>query len=89
MVAVATAASGTRDVLFFLEVQSRHVILAVRTAHPTGDLVAQQARSLCRDLDREGIRPMIPLRDRDAPFDAVFAAAGSCPDGATFVRPGR
>jgi putative transposase len=49
-------------------------------AHPTGAWVAQQARTLCWDLEGEGPRPTRLLRDRDAKlapaFDAVFAAQG-------------
>ena len=68
-------------VLFFLEVQTRCVFVAGCTAHPTGDWVAQQARNLYWDLERDGLRPTLLLRDRDtkfAPaFDAVFAAQGA------------
>jgi putative transposase len=67
--------------LFFVEVQTRRVLVAGCIAHPTRDWVVQQARNLCWDLEREGIRPTIFLRDRNttfAPaFDAVFATQGT------------
>ncbi len=67
-------------VLFFVEVQTRRVFIAGCTAHPTGEWVAQQARNVCWDLEQEGTRPAILLRDRDTmfvpAFDAVFAAQG-------------
>jgi putative transposase len=44
--AVETVRLQVVDVLFFLEVQTRRVILAGCTAHPTGAWVTQQARNL-------------------------------------------
>ena len=38
-------------VLFFIDVHTRRVFLAGRTAHPTGAWVPQQARNLLWDLD--------------------------------------
>jgi len=78
---VETVRLQTLYVRFFLEVQTRRVFIAGCTAHPTGEWVAQQARNLCWDLEREGLRPTLLLRDRDAKFtpafDAVFAGQGA------------
>jgi hypothetical protein len=67
-------------VLFFLDVQTRRVVVAGCTAHPTGAWVAQQARNLAWELNGAASRPTVLLRDRDAKFspafDAVFAAQG-------------
>jgi transposase InsO family protein len=66
------------DVPCFVEVQTRRVVLAGCTAHPTAAGVTQQARNAIGDLHDAGVRPTVLLRDRDtklAPtFDAVFAA---------------
>jgi hypothetical protein len=67
--------------LFFVAVETRRVFVAGCTPHPTGEWVAQQARNVCWELERAGIRPTLLLRDRDArfvpAFDAVFAALGA------------
>jgi hypothetical protein len=66
--------------LFFVEMHTRRVFVAGCTTHPTREWVAQQARNVCWDLERVGVRPTLLLRDRDtkfgAAFDAVFAAQG-------------
>jgi putative transposase len=67
-------------VLSVVEVQRRAVHLVGITAHPTGALVAQQARNLLMDLQEQGHQFRYLIRDRDAKFgtafDAVFTAAG-------------
>jgi hypothetical protein len=67
-------------VLFFIELDRRHVWLAGVTAHPDSAWVVQQARKLAAELgDRFGGFKFL-IRDRDdkftAGFDAVFAADG-------------
>jgi putative transposase len=66
--------------LFFVEVHTRRVFVAGRTAHPTTERVVQQARNVCWDLERADVHPTVLLRDRDAKFgaafDAVLAAQG-------------
>jgi transposase InsO family protein len=67
-------------VLFVIEVHSRAVYLVGITAHPIGDWVAQQARNLLMDLEEQGHRFRVLIRDRDAKFtatfDTVFTASG-------------
>lgn len=77
---VETVRLQTLYVLFFLEVQTRRVVVAGCTAHPTATWVTQQARHVVWDLVAAGRRPTVLVRDRDAKFapafDAVFAAEG-------------
>src|SRR5262249_37087997 len=77
---VETVRLRTLYVLFFLEVQTRRVVVAGCTAHPTAAWVIQQARNLTWNLAEAGVRPSVLLRDRDAKFspdfDAVLAAEG-------------
>jgi hypothetical protein len=65
-------------VLFFLEVQTRRVVLTGCTTHPTAAWVTQRARNVCCRLEDVGLQPTVLLHDRDAKFpssfDAVFAA---------------
>jgi putative transposase len=68
-------------ILFFIEHGTRRVHLARITAHPTGEWVTQQARSLLMALEDQSSRLKFVIRDRDtkftAAFDAVFTAAGA------------
>ena len=77
---VETVLLQTLYALFFLEVQSRRVVVAGCTADPTAAWVTQQARNVCWELAAAGWRPTVLLRDRDAKFapafDADFAAEG-------------
>ena len=61
-------------VLFVVEMDRRRVDLAGITAHPTGEWVAQVARSLLMDLGDRVDRLRLLTRDRDAEFTAAFAA---------------
>jgi transposase InsO family protein len=79
--AVETVRLQVVYVLFFLEVQTRRVVVAGCTAHPTAAWVTQQARDVLWELEAAGIRPRVLVRDRDAKFahafDAVFAGHGA------------
>jgi putative transposase len=59
-------------VLFVIELGSRRVHLAGVTSHPTGLLVAQQARNLLASLDEQTTAWRFLIRDRDAKFTRVF-----------------
>jgi putative transposase len=76
---VETLRLQTLLVRFFIEVQTRRVSVAGCTEHPSAAWVTQQARNLAWQLDEEGRRPALLIRDRDAKFpasfDAVFRAA--------------
>jgi hypothetical protein len=56
-------------VLFFLELDRRHVWHASVTAHPTAIWVTQQARNLTYQLGNDGPYRFL-IRDRDATFVA-------------------
>jgi transposase InsO family protein len=59
-------------VLFFIELASRRVHLAVVTEHPTGLWLAQQARNLVTVLDEQATACKFLIRDRDAKFTRAF-----------------
>jgi putative transposase len=59
-------------VLFFIELDTRHVHLGGVTANPDGAWVAQQARNLLLTLEERGRRVRFLLRDRDAKFCRAF-----------------
>ena len=69
------------NVLFFIELDTRRVHLAGRTAQPDGAWVAQQARNLPLMLGDRGRRLRFLLRDRDTKFtrafDDVFRSEGA------------
>jgi hypothetical protein len=73
--AVETVRLVVLYVLCFLHVQTRRGFVAGCTARPTAAWVAQQARTITRDVAEAGIRPTILLRDRDAKFPPAFDAA--------------
>jgi transposase InsO family protein len=76
---VETLRLQTRFVLFFIELQTRRVVVAGCTEHPSAAWVTQQARNLAWHWDDEERRPAGLIHDRDAKFpaafDAVFRAA--------------
>jgi putative transposase len=67
-------------VLFFIELATRRVRLAGITTNPDGRWVTQQARNLLMQLDDEGVRRRLLIRDRDSKFsrdfDQVFRSEG-------------
>jgi transposase InsO family protein len=83
--AVETVRLQVLSVLFSLEVQTRRVVVAGCTAHPTAAWVTQPARDGCRDLAAAGARPPALSRDRDTRFGPAFAA-GFATQGVRVVR---
>jgi putative transposase len=59
-------------VLFFIELDTRHVHLGGVTANPDGAWVTQQARNLLLRLGERGRRVRFLLHDRDAKFCRSF-----------------
>ena len=64
----------------YIELATRRVRLAGITTNPDAPWVSQQARNLLMQLDDEGVRPLVLVRDRDSKFtrefDEVFRSAG-------------
>jgi transposase InsO family protein len=67
-------------VLFFVELDTRRVIVTGVTAHPTGAWVVQRARNLTMDLANRAHPVQFLIRDRDTKFtpsfDEVFRSEG-------------
>jgi putative transposase len=55
-------------VLFFIGLATRRVHVAGITSNPNGRWVSQQARNLLMQLDDDGLRPLVLVRDRDGKF---------------------
>jgi hypothetical protein len=58
--------------LFFIELASRRVHLAGRTANPNGPWTAQQARELAWSLSKRLTLIRFLIHDRDSKFSNVF-----------------
>ena len=61
--------------LFFIELGSRHVHLAGRTANPSGTWTGQQARQLAWSLSERLTPIRFLIHDRDSKFSSVFDEA--------------
>ena len=59
-------------VLFFIELDTRRVIITGVTAHPSGAWVVQQARNLSYEIAQRTQPVKFLIRDRDAKFTASF-----------------
>jgi putative transposase len=57
---------------FFIELDTRGVVMAGVTAHPTGAWVVQQARNITYELDERLEPGKFLIRDRDTKFTAAF-----------------
>jgi transposase InsO family protein len=64
-------------VAFVIEITTRRVHPLGITKHPTGDWMAQLARSLAGDLEDAGHRFRHLIRDRGAKFGAAFDAVSA------------
>jgi putative transposase len=77
---VETAFLRTLHVLFFIEIGSRRLHVAVATHNPNGTFVTQQARNLCFEPGERSEPVRFLIHDRDAkfsgPFDEVFRSEG-------------
>jgi putative transposase len=72
-------------VLFFIELDSRHVHLAGVTAHPADAWVVQQARNLLMTLSEQKASVRYLIRDRDSKFSAGFDEVFRS-EGITIIR---
>jgi putative transposase len=86
---VETLRLQTLFVLFFIELQTRRVLVAGCTEHPSAAWVTQQARNLAWQLDEEDRRPTLLIRDRDAKFVASFDAVFRADDMRVVRTPAR
>jgi len=82
----------------FIHVGTRRVLAAACTAEPNSAWVTQQARNLSWQLEDEGIKLSLVIRDHDrkfsGSFDRIFESARragglDAADGATGQRPRR
>lgn len=68
------------DLVFFIHVETRRVIMIAATAHPTNDWVTQQARNFVMEAEDQGLNVGHLIHDRDTKyaerFDRVFESEG-------------
>jgi hypothetical protein len=69
---VETAWLTTIYVLFFIEIRTRRVHLAVYTTNPTSTWVTQQARNLVWVLEYDDHKLRFLIHDRDRKFTCTF-----------------
>lgn len=69
----------------FIELATRRVRLAGITRNPDAPWVSQQARNLRLQLDGEGVRPLVLVRDRDSTFTREFDEVFRC-EGITVIK---
>ena len=72
-------------VFFFIELDTRKVLVAGVTAHPSGAWVVQQARNLAFELVERNQRVRFLIRDRDAKFTTGFDEV-FCSEGIRIIR---